>query len=242
MAKLHRPHAGLLLVRSHKQVMIPLTKDKTSIGRKQADIILDDTKVSSLHAEIERQSSKFIIRDLKSTNGTFVNRNPVVEAELVDQDVVEIGSSTFCFFEDLREFHGNIEPGAERAKSKAHAGTYQSSSEIVTTTKTLAQMSLEISILAGPDAPKKFKFKKSHVVIGRSQCDLALVDLDVSRNHAMLEVLGRSSVYVRDLGSTNGTLLNGELVEVEKIHSGDEIRVGQTVLCVAFSQDTAGDR
>lgn len=232
MAKLHHPHAGLLLIRNKKQLMIPLQKDVTTIGRKQADIILDDPKVSSTHAEIHRTSTGFQLIDLQSTNGTFVNRKQVKTVDLTDQDVIEVGLSTLCYFEDAREYHGTVEDTPLGHKMKIETVSKKVTS--VTTTKTLAQLGVEAQIIEGPDAGKKFKFKKSHVTIGRSDADLVLLDLDVSRAHAMIEVLGKSAIYVRDLGSTNGTFLNEKKIQSEKLKSGDEVTVGNTKIRIVF--------
>jgi pSer/pThr/pTyr-binding forkhead associated (FHA) protein len=71
------------------------------------------------------------------------------------------------------------------------------------------------------------------IAIGRaSGCDLVLEDPEVSRRHARLE--SENGVpYVRDLESSNGTFLNGRLLDdVVEIRRGDEIDVGTTRLTV----------
>lgn len=67
--------------------------------------------------------------------------------------------------------------------------------------------------------------------------DLVVRDPAVSRLHAVVEGLG-SGWVIRDLGSRNGTFVNGERVRAEQaLHSGDEIRVGNTRL--TFRADAA---
>ncbi len=64
--------------------------------------------------------------------------------------------------------------------------------------------------------------------IGRSeQSEIVLLDPSVSRAHAVVEVAGATMV-VRDLGSTNGTFLNGRRVDTGKLRDGDELRFGNT--------------
>ena len=67
--------------------------------------------------------------------------------------------------------------------------------------------------------------------MGRSrQCDVMVDDPNVSRNHAEVRPRGGSWVLT-DLGSTNGSRLNGRRVEgSEVLKPGDEIEVGTTVL------------
>lgn len=64
--------------------------------------------------------------------------------------------------------------------------------------------------------------------IGRSEeSEIVLLDPSVSRAHAVVEVTAGEAV-VRDLGSTNGTFLNGRRVKAESLHDGDELRFGNT--------------
>jgi hypothetical protein len=64
--------------------------------------------------------------------------------------------------------------------------------------------------------------------IGRSEeSEIVLVDPSISRAHAVVEVDAGEAI-VRDLGSTNGTYVNGRRIEVEHLRDGDELRFGNT--------------
>lgn len=64
--------------------------------------------------------------------------------------------------------------------------------------------------------------------IGRSEdSEVVLVDPSVSRTHAMVEIDGDDPV-VRDMGSTNGTFVNGRRVRSHPLHDGDELLFGNT--------------
>ena len=64
--------------------------------------------------------------------------------------------------------------------------------------------------------------------IGRGEeSEIVLLDPSVSRAHAVVEVTAGVAV-VRDLGSTNGTFVNGRRVASESLHDGDELRLGNT--------------
>jgi hypothetical protein len=64
--------------------------------------------------------------------------------------------------------------------------------------------------------------------IGRAEeSDVHLADPSVSRAHAVVETAGPEPT-VRDLGSTNGTFVNGERIEAKTLHDGDELRFGNT--------------
>jgi DNA-binding CsgD family transcriptional regulator len=73
---------------------------------------------------------------------------------------------------------------------------------------------------------------QQRVTIGKASTNLVALDHDatVSRLHAVLENLGHAW-SIRDLGSRNGTYINGDKISAEKVlRSGDELRVGQSRL------------
>ncbi len=73
------------------------------------------------------------------------------------------------------------------------------------------------------------------LVIGRlPECDVVLPDSNVSRRHAELRRKG-DGVFVTDLGSTNGTRVNGAPVREQLLASGDEVTVGSTRLIFEMS-------
>jgi len=72
--------------------------------------------------------------------------------------------------------------------------------------------------------------------VGRSpESDIVLADPSVSRNHALIDVLA-GTLIVRDAGSTNGTLVNGERVARKVLHAGDTVAFGKTQLRVEDEQ------
>ena len=76
--------------------------------------------------------------------------------------------------------------------------------------------------------------------VGRSQeCDIVVSDPNVSRKHARLSRADNGFV-VEDLGSTNGTLLDGAPIDRERIESGDELTFGQTTARFVRRIDSPG--
>ena len=83
-------------------------------------------------------------------------------------------------------------------------------------------------ILNGPDAGRIFNVSDEPVSVGRGQDQgLILADDRSSRAHFVLEREG-DKVFVRDLQSSNGTFLNGQLVQRQQLREGDVILVGHT--------------
>ena len=88
-----------------EDTVISMTEGPVLIGRQAgATLKIANASVSRRHAVIEKEGDKFIIADLGSRNGTFVNGVPVKRRELQHGDRVKIGESQFFFlFEDTDE-------------------------------------------------------------------------------------------------------------------------------------------
>ncbi|MCB9072082.1 MAG: sigma 54-interacting transcriptional regulator [Bdellovibrionaceae bacterium] len=72
--------------------------DFLTIGRASHNtLIIDDAFVSQRHARIEKRGNDYIIKDLRSTNGTLVNETPVLEAKLTQNDRIRFGETVYVF-------------------------------------------------------------------------------------------------------------------------------------------------
>jgi len=75
-----------------------LDAERTSAGRStRADIFLDDVTVSRKHAEFVREGRGFVVRDVGSLNGTYVNRTRIDQVALRSGDEVQIGKYRLTF-------------------------------------------------------------------------------------------------------------------------------------------------
>lgn len=88
---------GILWVREGpRRGQIYKIKKGTTIGRKDGDLILDDSKVSSLHAKLTVEEDGFTLWDFGSANGTWVNGKRIREAtRLRENDLIKIGDTIF---------------------------------------------------------------------------------------------------------------------------------------------------
>ena len=77
-----------------------LTLERTTIGRARDNVhVLADNVASRHHAEIRKTPEGFALKDLGSSNGTWVNGKRVDTHELRDGDVILVGKTTFTFSE-----------------------------------------------------------------------------------------------------------------------------------------------
>jgi hypothetical protein len=83
---------------------VPLTKDRTTIGRRSHnDLVIDNLAISGEHAVLSRSGEDLYLEDLGSTNGTTVNGQPVKRHLLVGGDLIEIGKYRLKFVSEGNE-------------------------------------------------------------------------------------------------------------------------------------------
>lgn len=90
---------------------------------------------------------------------------------------------------------------------------------------------LVLRMATGMPADGRYRVSRDLRVGRNTESEIFLVDPSVSRNHAVLEVRGRQ-VVVRDTGSTNGTFVNGERVQLRTLWPGDRVAFGKTEMTV----------
>ncbi|HPB30515.1 MAG TPA: FHA domain-containing protein [Candidatus Sumerlaeota bacterium] len=190
-------------------------KDVLSIGRaRDNDIVIENLSVSRNHARIRCLEGKFVITDLNSANGTFVNNVRVNKTELVDDDVISIGKHTILFIHKQLSDEQLISDafGAERT---------------MIVDKTPAA---RLVITKGKQKGQEFRISKAETYIGRSaDNDIRLHDWFVSKKHAMILKEG-ANYLIKDLKSWRGTVLNGKFTTESQIKDGDNLQFGATVM------------
>src|SRR4030081_2600497 len=155
---------------------IPLMRPVTLIGSRQnAHLHLQSRQISKAHALLISSDGKVYVRDLASRTHVYVNGQDVRETDLVDGDLLKIGSFVF--------------------KYQAAAGMKQKPRADETPA---GQLEVE-----GADFPLQSDGRA--MLIGRRpSCDISLVDDSASTAHAVIfSMTGKR--YVRDLGSPTGT-------------------------------------
>ena len=83
--------------------MVSIDRPRVVIGRSDAELVLSDSEISRRHAVIEIYGDRFVVRDLNSTNGTFVGDRKITAEELGNQEEFRVGSSRMMFIVTLPE-------------------------------------------------------------------------------------------------------------------------------------------
>ncbi len=206
---------------THVRQEFVLTEGATaSIGRSENnDIQIAERHVSRQHAIINFRDGVFMISDLGSANGTFVNDRRLTEPfPLAHGDVIRLYVPILNFSAIVTE---------EDQESARKTGTL-----IV---PTLGGGEAKLIATAGPQEGTEFPLLQDSVTIGRATqdtaWDIALQDRAVSRPHCRLSRKANGWT-IMDLGSVNGTRLNGTNVTAEPrpLKDGDVVSVGESML------------
>ena len=105
-----------LILMFEEQVIqeFPFHEDSITIGRKNSNsIVIKHFAVSRFHARIDKSGSDFVIKDLKSTNGTIVNGNKMVSHTLSHGDTIEIGKHVIRFVDSEEDWFESEEEADE---------------------------------------------------------------------------------------------------------------------------------
>ncbi len=185
----------------HKPV--ELHGDSYRIGSAEsADICLPTTGVAEEHAVIRKEGGDYVLvvdnpAHLASVNGKLVHeKKPLREGDLLI----------------ISQVHCRLEASGKPDQNDP--------------AQTMVRMALPKFMLRGVSGPyfsKTFPLRGKTVLGRHVECDIRIDDQGISRRHAELEVTGEGLV-VRDLGSSNGTFVNGEKVSEKTLSVGDEVR------------------
>src|SRR5262249_46350983 len=107
--------------------------------------------------------------------------------------------------------------------------------------KVLIGMS-SLNAIAGPLKGAVFNLSVEEVTIGRlTSNQLCVGDASVSRQHCVIRSC-KGGYKLRDLGSNNGTFVNGNRIVERLLTDGDKIRVGDTVFCFSLREEVPAER
>lgn len=169
------------------------SSQSVTIGRSpNSEFQINDPSISRAHLSLafDAKQNNWLLTDLGSSNGCWINGVRVESAVVTDQLDVRLGKDSYSAVVTLNPTDRPIEKAPE----------------VITIT--------------------------SDLIIGKSaEADFILSDVLISRNHARLMRVDESFI-IEDLGSTNGTYVNGKLIRTSPVREGDVITIGNTDLTI----------
>ena len=217
-----------------------LEPDKSlSIGRlPDNDVVIDNLAVSGHHAKIDSVGKEFILTDLQSKNGTFVNDAMAISRKLVHGDVITIGKHTLEFAYQADEAKPESTP-SEALFATMVMDTHQHRALLEKNkpqTPPEKQPSAVLSMLAGgegeiPISRKLFKIGKG------GQCDLSIGGLFVGPVSATIS-LRPDGYYLSYVGGIAKPKLNGKpIAETIRLREFDVIEIGKAKMQLVFQPE-----
>jgi pSer/pThr/pTyr-binding forkhead associated (FHA) protein len=170
-----------------------------TIGRApDCDIPISDTQASRRHCSVVRLQSGYEVSDLGSTNGTLVNSTLTKRQKLKHGDVIRIGAVELVF----------DDPDSAGAGAEPAVGY--------------------LVYAKGARKGERCELTGQRTTIGRKATNTLVLEDTVCSSYHCEIVRDLNGYTIRDLGSTNGTLVNGEMITEAQLAHGARIRVGNT--------------
>lgn len=192
-----------------------------SIGRLPDNhIVIDNPAVSGRHARVYREGSHYVLEDLKSTNGTFVNDKPIARHTLLEGDMILVAKHTLAFTQE-----DGPPGGVEHERRSPGSGTVVPKTAIPTAQGRIGTL----QVIAGETTQTQFVLAAVTTTIGKA--DSAQIKLRGWFKPKLAAAIARKGegFTITAMGGT--VLVNGEkVIERRDLASGDLIEVGGLTL------------
>ncbi len=222
--------ANLSIFSQDKLLQEVQLKKTVIIGRETGDIIIKNPGISARHVKIEKDGSRFIVHDLNSTNGTFVNDKKVDSMTLSSGDVITVGKYSFKFDDPEQKNPDETLDGFDDIGGRT---IVMDSSKIKSlleqppgaSTRSEAKESAKLFMSQGSGAPKVMKLEKDTALIGTSNnSDIQIKGFTIGRIAASITRNG-DQYEISYQGGLAKLRMDGETVEKHTLSNGDKFSI-----------------
>lgn len=209
--------------------------DEWILGRDsdEVTVLLEDPMVSRKHVICRLTAEGYILENLSSVNPATQNGKVITEPVLLREgDILQIGSTFFRFTEQPP-----LSPLTEEEESPSRLEPIESGEDLSSVSvESIGEARWILKVIAGPNSGAEFALQRGATyIVGKDPhlCDIVFQDLSVSRQHARLIVDDDNQVFIEDLSSRNGVLINGELASLrQQLSPQDLVALGTTSFLV----------
>lgn len=189
-------------------------KEEWILGRdpERSNFVLEDLKVSREHVAIRKTEEGYLLENLSTTNPVLINDKEMEEPHLLLQgDKVVIGGTIFRFYAEVR-------PQLDLPEEKIEHETIFEIDELDSSPRVELQESSRfiLKVLGGPNAGAEYALERDReykIGSDATVCDIVFHDLSVSREHATLYLDSAGRMFIEDLQSRNGVVIDRERIE-----------------------------
>jgi len=202
------------------KTVVHLVRDDYTIGRAEENTVrLTERNISRRHARLTKPGERWMLLDLTSYNGCFVNGQRVSEKhEIVHGDLVQLGDYRLQVLDD-----SILDPVTfDKAVTMPAAPRSQA----------LLGQPDRLVMVVGPTVGAEFPLTQDRpLVVGRGEeCDVSINHPSVSRVHAEIQPLGDGRYEIVDRESANGVRVNGVELPRTLLDARDAIELGDVIL------------
>ncbi len=209
---------------------VALNKDRITLGRRpHNDVVIDNLAVSGEHAVLLREGDGYVVQDLGSTNGSYINGKPVKRAPFREGDSLDIGKYTLRLLSDARAsaFAGSrfapsgytpsgfTTTGARSGAATAAGTQAADSTSRATQYQELGGSPLKLRVVNGTSAGAELALDKSRTTFGQRGVMVVAIQRN-PRGYELSQVEGEERVRVNGtaLGVVPVVLSAGDVIEM----------------------------
>jgi pSer/pThr/pTyr-binding forkhead associated (FHA) protein len=200
------------------KTVVNLVRDEYSLGRAEENTVrLTERNISRRHGKLNRDGNHWVLTDLGSYNGCFINGVRVGDPQPLEHgDLIQLG--------DYR---------LEIVDSSLIAGVGPQAATVPAAPKGQALLGQpdRLVMLAGPAPGSEFPLVGERIVVGRGEdCEISINHSSVSRVHAEIHAGGDGRYEIIDRESANGVRINGVELKRSLLDARDAIELGDVIL------------
>ncbi len=214
------------------------TSGAVIFGREKGDLRIEDPLVSATHCQIQAVDQAYVLFDMNSRNGTYVNEKKIRKKVLNAEDEIRIGQTSFVFSLESEPNARDISPLFQATESTRSRGDNTTVLRMLHThqPESAWQLTLQVSQGAGGKS-ETLVIPQQQVVLGRgSGFPVFARDENLSRKHLLVQVNERGEVFIDDQSSRNGSFLNGSRLQgLHRVLPTDSVAIGALQLFISAS-------
>ena len=208
---------------------VVLNKDRITLGRRpHNDVVIDNLAVSGEHAVLLREGEGYVVQDLGSTNGSYINGKPIKRAPFNEGDSLDIGKYTLRLLSDSKASafagsrFGNSRFGPTGfSNSGAASAGFRNSRGAATSSYSPTQYNdpslptFKIRVVSGPAAGTELALSKPQTTFGQHGVMVVSIQRN-PRGYELSQVEGDQRVRINGgaLGLVPAVLAAGDVIEL----------------------------